>query len=140
MREGQLIKEIFQTVLLGNGIVYIKPTQNITIEPEMARHMLESCFAEIEHSQNLGLIINMSRVAFVTEEARELLCNGLCVGKCISRIAFVSSNHLSNVISTLTMQQCGTNDIDMRMFTSAENAVDWLQDRKISKQLLEAAC
>ncbi|MCB0755366.1 MAG: hypothetical protein H6603_06660 [Flavobacteriales bacterium] len=140
MGRHQLIKEIFQTVLLGNGIVYIKPTQNITIEAEMARNILESCFADIDNPQNLGLILNMTRVAFVTEEAREVLCDGLCVGRGISHLAFVSSNHLSNVISTLTMKECSSSQIQMRMFNSAENAVDWLQEREISKQFLEAAC
>lgn len=141
MSDYHLPNEIFQTVILGNGIIYIKPTRGVTIEEDMAQEMLNACFMNMEHpEQNVGLIINMSRVAFVSEDARSLLSGDSCIGQTISHLALVSDSHLSNVISTLTIQHSNTDIVDMRLFKSAEHAVDWLQDHMNCDQLLEAAC
>lgn len=140
MNNHHLQKEVFQTVLLGNGIVYVKPTRSVTIEEDMAREMLETCFMNMEHpDQNIGLIINMSRVAFVSEQARNLLSGDNCIGQSITHLGLVSNSHLSNVISTLTIQHSNSDSVDMRLFKSAEDAVDWLQDHMDCEQLLEAA-
>ena len=140
MSDYHLQKEVFQTVLLGNGIVYVKPTRSVTIEEDMAKEMLETCFMNMEHpDQNTGLIINMSRVAFVSEAARNLLSGDSCIGQSITHLGLVSNSHLSNVISTLTIQHSNSDEVDMRLFKSAEDAVDWLQDHMDCEQLLEAA-
>ena len=106
----------------------------------MAKEMLETCFMNMEHpDQNTGLIINMSRVAFVSEAARNLLSGDSCIGQSITHLGLVSNSHLSNVISTLTIQHSNSDEVDMRLFKSAEDAVDWLQDHMDCEQLLEAA-
>ena len=49
----------------------LSSTRSVTIEEDMAKEMLETCFMNMEHpDQNTGLIINMSRVAFVSEAAK----------------------------------------------------------------------
>lgn len=140
MSEFQLQKEIYQTVLLGNGIVYVKPYRNITIEEDLAHEIIDTCFENMEYRyRHIRLIIDMALVVFVTEEARELLANNRCVGRSISHLALVSNGHLSNVISTLTIRQSESTEVEMRMFKSAENAVDWLQDGIEKQPFLEAA-
>ena len=133
-------KEAFQTVLLGNGIVYVKPTKTVTIEEDAAKEILRTCFENMEHQdQKTGLILNMTRVAFISEEARILLTGSDCMSRSITHLAMVSDTHLTNVISTLIIQQCKCDGIDIRLFKSAENAVDWLQEHMDSERLLECA-
>lgn len=140
MSEHRLQKEVFQTVLLGNGIVYVKPTKTVTIEEDVAEEMLKTCFENMEHSdQKIGLILNMKRVAFISEEARIMLTGSDCMSRSITHLAMVSDSHLSNVISTLIIQQCKCDEIKIRLFKSAENAVDWLQEHMNAKSLVELA-
>jgi len=139
MSENQSQKDIYQTVLLDNNIVYIKPNRNITIEEDLAREILNTCFEHVQHPyRKIGLIIDMARVAFVTEQARELLTKNGCMGRFISHLALVSNTHLSNVISTLIIGQCESTEIEMKLFKYADNAVEWLQSHAEKEPMLEA--
>jgi hypothetical protein len=132
-------EEIFQTVLLGNGIVYIKPNKNIAIEQGIAKDIVASFKRDTNSNiERIGLIINMSRVAFITEEAGKVLCCETEPG--ISHLALVSDNHLSNVVATLTFQHCGNSSIEKRLFKSAADAVDWLQNDMVHTPSLDEAC
>jgi hypothetical protein len=106
-------KDTFQTVILEDGVIDVNPTRNITIEDSTATELLANCFSNVEQRGNeVKLILNMNRVTFITEGAREILCTGLCSGKNVSHLAFVSNNQLSYLNSELTRNHCHTNPIE----------------------------
>lgn len=120
--------------------MYIKPTRAVTIEHGMAKEILEICRLNMELAdQNLGLIINMAKAAFVSEDARELLSGDGNIEQSISHLALVSDNHLSNVISALTVEHNSSDNVEMVVLKTAEAAVDWLQVKMNRNRVLEAA-
>lgn len=113
----------------------------MTIELDLAEQIINSCLENITISDgNVGLILNMSKVAFVTEDARNYLSSFELTRKGITHLALVSNSHLSNVISTLMIENCEAEKvIPMKLLKTTESAVDWLQSElKVNEQLVAA--
>ena len=131
----------FNTVIAGNGVIYVSLRESMTIELDIAEQIIESCLNNITvNDGNVGLILNMNKVAFVTEEARNYLSDISLIRKGITHLALISNSHLSNVISTLMIENGDSPEqIPMKLLKTTESAVDWLQSQtKVNAQLVAA--
>jgi hypothetical protein len=118
-----------QSVIIGatdDCTVYVHANRPITIELELAKQIVETARSLISvDSGSLAVIINMRKVAFITEEAREHIVNVGGGAKGITSIALVSDDHLANVISTLMIEHSDTDTLPMKKLNSVEEAMNW---------------
>ncbi len=98
----------------------------VTLELPMAQEIIANC---VKLSDNLqteaGITIDMRHVAFVTEEARNYLveyCHKLLN---INRVALISTDHLSNIISTLMIEHGNDSSVSLQLFRSRKEAEKW---------------
>lgn len=112
--------------LLNSEIFSIRLNARIIIELGTATELINTCNQLIESGRNCGCIIDMSEVAFVTEDARNFLTNvGSHKGN-IMGLALVSNNHLGNIISTLMISFCEAESIPMKLFKNRFEAESWV--------------
>lgn len=137
----QSTQNAFNTVIAGNGVVYVSLKESMTIDLELAEQIIASCLKNITTVDgDVGLIINMSKVAFVTEDARNFLADKKHSFKGITQLALVSDNHFGNIISTLMIGNCDSGEVlPMKLLKTTESAIDWIQlELKLSQQLEQA--
>ncbi len=112
--------------LLDSGVFNVKLGERIILELENATELIDSCNQLVESDHYYGCILNMSDVAFVTEDARNYLTNSNSHNGNISGLGLVSSNHLGNIICTLMMSFCGTDSLPMKLFRNRFEAESWI--------------
>lgn len=131
----------FNTVIAGNGVIYVSLKKSMTIDLLLAEQIVTSCLENTtDIDESIGLVINMSKVAFVTENARNFLVDKKHSIKGITHLALVSDNHFSNVISTLMIENCDADEVlPMKLLKTTESAIDWIQlELKLSERLEQA--
>ena len=109
--------------LTDNNIIEVIPTKRITVELDKATELMEAVLKLVNtNSKVKSLVIIMSSVAFVAQDARVNITTECMSAERICSLALVSENHLSNVVSTLLLQHTEIQSIPMDMFASMEKA------------------
>ena len=117
--------------LTDNNIIEVIPTKRITVELDKATELMEAVLKLVNtNSKVKSLVIIMSSVAFVAQDARVHITTECMSAERICSLALVSENHLSNVVSTLLLQHTEIQSIPMDMFASMEKASNWSIEMK----------
>ena len=117
--------------LTDNNIIEVIPTKRITVELDKATELMEAVLKLVNtNSKVKSLVIIMSSVAFVAQDARVHITTECMSAERICSLALVSENHLSNVVSTLLLQHTEIQSIPMDMFASMEKASNWSVEMK----------
>jgi hypothetical protein len=112
--------------LTDNNIIEVIPTKRITIELDKATELMEAVRKLVNTNSNVkSLVIIMSSVAFVAQDARVHITTECMSAERICSLALVSESHLANVVSTLLLQHTEIQSIPMDMFSSMEKASNW---------------
>ena len=88
--------------LYSHEIFSIKTESRTILDLEMAKALIGTCNQMISReAKNYGYVIDITDVAFITEDARNFITEQPSQGHKVKALALVSSNHLGNIISTL---------------------------------------
>jgi len=118
----------FATIkFVDNLLLSISTSSRIILDLEMAKQLVAKC-NELKggSTEETIMVFDMSKTAFITEEARTYFTS---VGSklCGSRaLALVSDNHLGNVVSTLMISYAESSNLPMKLFRSFPEAENWL--------------
>ena len=114
------------------GSFHVSFQAKVTLELPMAQEIIANCVKLSDNLQTeVGISIDMRNVAFVTEEARNYLVEYCHKLMNIDRIALISINHLSNIISTLMIEHGNDSLVSMQLFRSRKEAEKWWRPRSV---------
>ncbi len=118
----------FATIkLINNELLSINTSNRIILDLRMAEQLVAKCI-ELKDgsSEQTTMVFDMSKTAFITEEARTYI-TGIGSLECGTRaLALVSDNHLGNVVSTLMIAYGESDNLPMKLFKSYPEAENWL--------------
>lgn len=118
--------------------VYVQANRPITIELEQAKQIIQTARSLTSvDSPTLAIIINMRKVVFIAEDAREYFVNVGGGMSGVTCLALVSNDHLANVISTLMIEHSDTEVLPMKKLDSVDEALNWT--KSICKKQSEIA-
>ena len=122
------LKTEFATIKLVDSVLLsISISNRIILDLGMAKQLIAKC-VELKGGslQDSTMVIDMSKTAFVTEEARTYI-SGAGSDECGSKaLALVSDNHLGNVVSTLMIAYAENGKLPMKLFRSYPDAENWV--------------
>jgi hypothetical protein len=116
--------------LLNQEIFFINTVSRVILDLEMAKKLIGACNQMLSTEKNkCGYVIDMSGVAFITEDSRNFITEESShIGK-VEALALVSNNHLGNIISTLMISCADKESIPMRLFKTPTSAQEWIQNK-----------
>ena len=118
----------FATIkLVDNMLLSISTSNRIILDLEMAKQLVSKCMElRAENFEDMIMVFDMSKTAFVTEDARTYI-TGIGSVECgLRALALVSDNHLGNVVSTLMIAYGESDNLPMKLFRSHPEAENWL--------------